>query len=304
MPRLRKSLLLSLAAVLVCGGAFFFAPVRLAGLVLIGHSPYCSFSGAVTCASHARRLTHTKNRILAASRLLATDAAGFRHWQTPRGLFWIPSGEDYGLPFNLSEQENAIYGTGEQAVRAGDIVLDCGANVGVYTRVALEAGAKLVIAIEPAPENVECLRRNFAAETASGRVIIYEKGVWDKEDFLTINVAPANPAADSFVMSPEGSQAGQKLPLTSIDKLVAELKLERVDYIKMDIEGAEQRAIRGARETLRRFRPRLALSSYHLPDDPQKIPQLVRAAWPGYRMECGPCAYASGYIRPDVLYFR
>ncbi len=71
----------------------------------------------------------------------------------------------------------------------------------------------------------------------------------------------------------------------------------------MDIEGAEQRAILGARETLRQFRPRLALSSYHVPDDPQKIPQLVRAAWSGYRMECGPCTYANGSIRPDVLYF-
>ena len=43
------------------------------------------------------------------------------------------------LPFNLAEQQRKIYGTGERAVRAGDIVLDCGANVGVFTRVALDA---------------------------------------------------------------------------------------------------------------------------------------------------------------------
>jgi FkbM family methyltransferase len=304
VSRSRKPLIVLLAAVLVCGGAFLFAPVRLAGLVLIGHSPSCTFARAVTSADWARRLMETKDRILAASRLLETDAAGFQHWRTPQGLFWIPPGEGYGLPFNLSEQENAIYGTGERAVHAGDIVLDCGANIGVYTRVAIKAGARLVVAIEPAPENIECLRRNFAAEVAAGRVIIYEKGVWDKDDFLIINVAPGNPAADSFVITPQGSQAGQKLPLTTIDKLTAELKLERVDYIKMDIEGAEQRAILGARETLRRFRPRLSLSSYHLPEDPHKIPQLVRDAWPGYRMECGPCTYANGNIRPDVLYFR
>ena len=304
VSRSRKLIIVLLAAALVCGGAFLFAPVRLAGLVLIGHSPSCTFARAVTSADWARRLMGTKDRILAASRLLETDAAGFRHWETPRGRYWIPSGNDYGLPFNLSEQANAIYGVGEQAVRANDIVLDCGANVGVYTRAALDAGAKLVVAIEPAPENLECLRRNFAAEVTAGRVIIYEKGVWDKDDFLTINVAPGNQAADSFVISTKEFQTGQRLPLTTIDKLTAELKLERVDYIKMDIEGAERRAILGARETLRRFRPRLALSSYHVPDDPQKIPQLVRAAWPGYRMECGPCTYANGNIRPDVLYFR
>ena len=68
----------------------------------------------------------------------------------------------------------------------------------MYTREALAEGAKLVVAIEPAPENLECLRRNLADEVAAGRVIIYGKGVWDKEDFLTIRVSPDNPAADSF----------------------------------------------------------------------------------------------------------
>ena len=291
-------------AVLAVGAAFLFEPVRLAGLVLIGRSPVCTFQRAVDSADHKRRLTVVKDRIYAASRLLETDSAGLRHWQTPRGSYWIPPGQDWGLPFNLSEQENKIYGTGEQAVQAGDVVLDCGANVGVYAREALAEGAKLVIAIEPAPENLACLRRNLADEVAAGRVIIYEKGVWDKDDFLTMRVSPDNPAADSFVITQKGSHEGVRLPLTTIDKLVEELKLERVDYIKMDIEGAEQRAITGATQTLRRFHPRLALSAYHVPDDPEKIPVLVRQAWEGYRMECGPCTYADGIIRPDVLFFR
>lgn len=301
----RSKVLIALVVVLLgCGASFLLAPVRLAGLVLIGRSPHCTFTSAVDSAAHARRLMEVKDRILAASRLIETDSQGMRHWQTPKGDFWIPPGQDYGLPFNLSEQENNIYGTGEQAVQPGDIVLDCGANIGVYAREALAAGAKLVVAIEPAPENLECLRRNLAAEVAGGRVILYEKGVWDKDDFLTMNVAPNNPAADSFVISPEGSSPSIKLPLTTIDKLVAELKLERVDYIKMDIEGAEQRALIGGRQTLRRYHPRLALSTYHRPDDPERIPALVREAWDGYRQECGPCAYAEGIVRPDVLYFR
>lgn len=304
VSRCRISLLAALFLALAAGGALLLAPVRLAGLVLIGRSPHCSFARAVASADHERRLTAVKDRILAQSRLLETDSSGLRLWETPKGRFWIAPGQDYGLPFNLSEQENRIYGVGDQAVRPGDIVLDCGADVGVYTREALAEGARLVVAIEPSPLNLECLRRNLAAETAAGRVIIYEKGVWDKDDFLTITVVPGNPAADTFVMNPKGGQAGQKLPLTSIDKLVAELKLERVDYIKMDIEGAEQRAIRGGSETLRRFHPRLALSSYHQAEDPEKIPELVRSVWSGYRMECGPCTYANGIVRPDVLYFR
>jgi FkbM family methyltransferase len=302
--RRSKFIFVSLIAVLAVGASFLYTPVRLAGLVLIGHSPRCTFARAVDSANHKRRLNEVKDRIFAASRLLETDASGMRHWQTPRGNFWIPRGEDWGLPFNLSEQENRIYGTGEQAVHSGDIVLDCGANVGVYAREALAEGAKLVVAIEPAPENLECLRRNFTAEVAAGSVIIYAKGVWDKDDFLIMRVSPDNPAADSFVITQKGSREGVRLPLTTIDKLVEELKLPRVDYIKMDIEGAEQRALTGAAQTLRRFHPRLALSAYHTPEDPAKIPVLVRQAWDGYKMECGPCSYSEGIVRPDVLYFR
>jgi hypothetical protein len=86
---------------------------------------------------------------------------------------------------------------------------------------------------------------------------------------------------------------------------VAELKLGRVDFIKMDIEGAETNALSGARETLAKDHPRLSISAYHLPTDPERIPQVIRGAWPGYRMECGPCAETEdGHVRPDVLYFR
>jgi FkbM family methyltransferase len=288
----------------VAGSSFLLAPVKLAALALLGRSPNCPFNRAVDSAAHRQRLTEAKDRILAASRLLETDSTGASLWQTPRGLFWIPKGEGWGLPFNLAEQEVKLYGTGKQAVQLGDIVLDCGANIGIYTREALAEGAKLVVAIEPAPENIECLRRNLAAEVAAGRVIIYEKGVWDKDDFLAINNVPDNPAADTFVLDQKGAQTGPKLPLTTIDKLAGELRLERVDYIKMDIEGAEQRALKGAAQTLRRFHPRLSLSAYHLPDDPVRIPELVREAWQGYRMECGPCTYANGKIGPDVLYFQ
>ena len=47
-------------------------------------------------------------------------------------------GSRYVLPFNLAEQERKIYGKGPNFVRPGDIVLDCGANIGVFVRESLE----------------------------------------------------------------------------------------------------------------------------------------------------------------------
>jgi FkbM family methyltransferase len=300
MIRALKILALLLAAAAV---VYLYPPIRLAALSVVGRATVCPFSQAIRSAANMSEQVDIHRRIIKASRMIDKDPAGYHLWDTPHGKYWMPAGSDYALPWDLAEQERKIYGTGERSVRTGDIVLDCGANVGVYTREALKAGAKLVVAIEIAPENLECLRRNFADEIRAGSVVVYPKGVWDKDDFLTLNVDPTNSAADSVVMRPEKAHDGPRVELTTIDKIVAELDLKRVDFIKMDIEGAEQNALRGGRETLAKYHPRLALSAYHRPDDPQKIPELVRSTWSGYRMECGPCADAKTFVRPDVLYF-
>ncbi|HYM13549.1 MAG TPA: FkbM family methyltransferase [Bryobacterales bacterium] len=303
MPRITRYLL---ATVVLAGGLlwFFYPPARLVALAAVGRSPVCPMANAVKADENLRLQIRYNDEIIKASKLLETDARGFEHWDTPAGRFWIPKGSRYVLPFNLAEQKRRIYGNDEQSARAGDTVLDCGANVGVTVRVWLAAGAKQVVAIEPAPENLECLRRNFKDEVAAGRVIIYPKGVWDKDEIMPMQIDPNNSAADSFLIHREGGTEVRGIPLTTIDKLVAELKLERVDFIKMDIEGAEPRAIMGGRETIAKYHPRMALCTYHAWDHPQKVPELVKAAWPGYAVECGPCAEANHAVRPDVLYFH
>jgi FkbM family methyltransferase len=291
--------------VLIAAGvaAYLTIPAfRLWTLVVGGRSPNCPMWHAVKSKAYMDEKSHIKDRILAGSHLVKEDS-GLELWRTPKGDYWIPKGNRFVLPFNLAEMEQHIYGTGEHFIHAGDVVLDCGASDGDFTRQALGAGAQTVVAIEITPSSAECIRRNLAAETAAGRVIVYAKGVWDKDDTLTLNVDDNNFAANSVVMRPESSHPGVSVPLTTIDKLVAELKLPRVDFIKMDIEGAEVRALAGAHETISRFKPRMAIATEHKPDDEYTIPAAVRKIRGDYQMECGPCLEAGGHVRPDVLYF-
>ena len=298
-----------IALLLVIGAAWTAAAkvdkLRFATLVALGRAGDCPMSAALHIKEHFQEQMAIKDRILAASKRLETDRE-FELWETPGRKYWIPRGSQFVLPFNLAEQAEHIYGTGAQAIHEGDVVLDCGANIGVTVQVALEAKARTIVAIEPAPENLECLRRNFAAEIESGKVILVEKGVWDKDDTLTLNVDPHNSAADSVVMKPEGAEGTVKVPLTTVDKIVAELKLDKVDYIKMDIEGAEPNALRGARDTIAKYKPRLSIASYHVGTHSTLIPKIVNDTRAGYLKECGPCNEVRGEyrIRPEILYFR
>jgi FkbM family methyltransferase len=297
-------IVVSFGVLLAAGLAAYliFPPFRLWALVVAGHSPVCPLAQAVKCKSNVEEKTRIKDRILAASHLVKEES-GLELWDTPKGPFWIPKGNRYVLPFNLAEMEQHIYGSGEHFIHQGDVVLDCGASDGDFSRVALAAGARLVVSIEISPSSAECIRRNLAAEIAAGHAIVYPKGVWNKDDSLTLTVDDTNFAANTVVMQPESGHPSVKVPLTTIDKLVAELKLPRVDFIKMDIEGAEVPALAGGRETIARFKPRMAIATEHKPDDEYTIPAAIRNIRSDYQMECGPCLEAKGRVRPDVLYF-
>ena len=270
----------------------------------IGRSGVCSYSQSFRTYGDFLDFQAVRGKIREASSVQREEGV-LRLWKTPEGDFWSPKATD--LVFVLTEQVREFYGTGDRAVQSGDVVLDAGANVGTFTRTALRRGARLVVAIEPVPNNVESLRRTFAQEIAAGRVIVYPKGVWNKDDTLTMRVYP-NSALDTFVMTSRTETRDKpkelQLPLTTIDKLVGELALDRVDYIKMDIEGAERKALEGAAATIRRWSPRMSIATENLSDDQYVVPEVVRSILPAYRHEFGSCSVADFEVRPDVLFFR
>jgi len=72
------------------------------------------------------------------------------------------------------------------------------------------------------------------------------------------------------------------VPLRSIDHLVKTNVIERVDFIKLGVEGAELDVVRGARESIQRFKPKLAISLYHKPNDFFEIILYIKKRFPFY----------------------
>lgn len=131
-------------------------------------------------------------------------------------------------------------------------------------------GDKTVYAFEPDAEN----RKKCRAVLENENGLSYEllpKGLWSREDVLTFS-ANAN----------EGSKIADDgtvhVPVTSIDEAIS----QKVTFIKMDIEGAEYEALKGAEHTIRRHHSKLAVSVYHKPEDIWELPQLILSFYPDY----------------------
>jgi FkbM family methyltransferase len=299
--RMVKTLLLAIAIVFLVMAVW--PQARLAVVWALGRCQRCSFEDTVHSHTLLVNMEKAGEEIGAASKVIQTDPKGFELVDTPMGQYWTPP-HDRFLKFTLGEEKLEIYGNDAVSVKAGDVVLDCGANVGVFTRTALQRGAAVVVAIEPAPATVECLRRNFEKEIAAGRVIVVPKGVWSHPDVLELAEGDnGNTTGDSFVFGRDQKNK-VKVPLTTIDILAGELALPRVDFVKMDIEGAEKDALRGGAETIRKYHPRMAIASEHLPDDSTAIPQTVTAIWNGYSVRSSSCKDELLSVMAEVLLFQ
>jgi FkbM family methyltransferase len=143
-----------------------------------------------------------------------------------------------------------------QLARPGDVVIDGGANVGLFALAAstVVGATGAVHAVEAAPATAELLRRNVAMNP--GRPIeVHELALADREGELDFVTFEAGSGLSSF--APAASGAVTRVRATTLDALTA--PMARVDLVKLDLEGAELRALRGASELLRSRRPALLI---------------------------------------------
>ncbi|MCL5985064.1 MAG: FkbM family methyltransferase [Actinobacteria bacterium] len=151
-------------------------------------------------------------------------------------------------------------------LKNGDIVIDCGANVGYYTcKAATEVGPNgLVIAIEPDKTLFEILLKNVSINNLDN-VISTNKGIWDKKDRLVLYTSNKHPGDSSFILSKfNDTNRSYEVEVDSLDNILKILKIKKVDFLKMDIEGAETIAIRGANNLLKsNDKMKFVIAAYH-----------------------------------------
>jgi FkbM family methyltransferase len=224
-------------------------------------------------------------------------------WETALGPLVVPQGATAHFVKQVSmEILGGVYPL--DWLPKGGTVLDAGANIGCFSRYAFQNGAGRVIAFEPAPLTARCLRENVPQSE------VINAGVWHEETTLSFTTAVAsNPGANHICAPGEGNIT---VPVVTIDQTVETLKCSRVDYIKMDIEGAEVNALRGASETIRRFKPELAIATEHTEDliaNATAVIETIQRIHPAYKYVVTESHFtpdANGHFKliPYTLHFR
>ena len=177
--------------------------------------------------------------------------------------------------------------------KLGDIVFDIGAYIGdtaLWFSKAVDPQGK-VYAFEPVPSNFEKLKANLERNKVTN-VIPLHLALSENEGEMQITSGGSGSAITE-------TAGDTPVKVTTMDKFVEANKLPRVDFIKMDVEGHELRILAGARETIKTFKPSLALSAYHRGDDLIKLPKFLLELNPGYRFYLRHCTSTWG---ETVLY--
>lgn len=165
----------------------------------------------------------------------------------------------------------------------GDIVIDGGACWGdttlLFANQVKESGK--VYSFEFIPGNLNIVYKNINLNpNLKNQVKIIEKPLWNESDkrMYYMDRGPASKVSlDEF----EGYE--NTVSTIAIDDFVEKEKLEKVDLIKMDIEGAEQYALKGAQNTIKKYKPKLAISIYHSMDDFANIFHLINSMNASYK---------------------
>lgn len=166
------------------------------------------------------------------------------------------------------------------AIREGDVVVDCGANVGLFSAIASDKGA-YVYAFEPD----DAIIKEYLSKTGQ-----YHKNIH------IIPLALSDKCGKKYFAREANNIGGGNLTsdrdkadiivhTVTLDQFVEENHIKKIDFIKADIEGAERQMLRGAVKVLKEFAPKLSICTYHLPNDKIVLEQIVKDANPNYVIE-------------------
>ena len=204
------------------------------------------------------------------------------------GKAYVSKYQSFDLYFFKNEMDGYLK---KYSLKSGDVVFDCGAfhgNFAIYASKILGSSGK-VYCFEPDEESYKILETNVKLNNCEN-VILVKAGLYSRE--MKIRFKSGNVGSSIDV------NGDTEINVVSLDNYLVQngLDMEKVCFIKMDIEGAEIDALDGMRNLLMEGKPNLAIASYHIVDGKQSC-ELVEIFLKklGYSAETGFPAHLTTY---------
>ncbi len=182
---------------------------------------------------------------------------------------WFKTKYDFSIYSNFKDRileldVNAVWEEMESSfllnnLKEGDVFVDAGANIGYFSMLAAQQKVSKVLAIEPVPKTYDMLNMNIKHNMLDDIIETFNIGLGSEKHTVkfTTSLGPKNH------MKYEVDNIHSNLPtvdveIITLDDLIKKL-VTRVDFVKVDIEGAEYNFLLGARETIEAFRPMILM---------------------------------------------
>jgi FkbM family methyltransferase len=171
-------------------------------------------------------------------------------------------------------------------IKKDSIVIDAGANIGTFSIFAARMAPEgQIYAFEPVKKTFEELKKNaeyypqIMRENIGLGDVVSQKNIFVNPKSTGGSVVEDSPYCH---VTPSGGQSKELVNITTIDTFVYEKKIPHVDFIKMDVEGYEAKILEGAKETIKKYKPVIAMSAYHNASDKNDLPRLLKSICPDY----------------------
>lgn len=190
-------------------------------------------------------------------------------------IFW----KKYPHLITIEESGESPYELGKICLNKDDVVIDCGANIGLFSILASLKGC-ITYAIEPDKKTCAIMEQVKILNNMDFK--IFQLALSDKNEEKDFYIHPDNCAVATFKRNivnknpkPE-TFLTEKIQCQTLDNFVYGNKIKKIDFIKVDIEGSEKEMLKGAKQTLKEFSPMLSIAAYHYDDDIKEITKLIK----------------------------
>jgi FkbM family methyltransferase len=196
----------------------------------------------------------------------------------PKGTDTVTLGRTY---FEIFDSRCAhFYDIAQTQPLSGDVALDIGACEGLWSLKNFDSFSDVYI-FEPSRAMCDCLRLTFA-ERDQSRIHIMNMILADETaGAMNFIEDAADPTLSRIAAGAE--PFSYKLEMAAVDSLVASGRMKAPTLIKMDVQGAEMKVLRGAERVIKEFKPRMAVTTYHNPMDATEILDFCLALRPDYK---------------------